>query len=199
MKNLFIPWVLSLFLYSCATTHPGTMATGISETNADLLVSVHKDTSLSDEHYSFLEFTIENTGNNWKQLHVTNLGYGKDKSDILKSKKLAAWLEGSELKLRKKRYNTSLLLGSIGAVGAGVTAFFTQPNCPNCRSSHNGRSGWCGCRHADIPSTKKEQCRLKGKAIQYGDEPNSPKPYSGTSLYSSRFVYKKMGGYRSSQ
>ena len=128
MKNLFIVWILSSVLYSCATTHPGNMATGIPETNSELRMSVKKNFTLSNQHYSFLEFTIENLGDDWKQFHVTDLGYGGAKSDILKNEKLIAWLEGRELKLRQSRYNTSLLLGSIAAVGMGTAAFSKNKN-----------------------------------------------------------------------
>jgi len=120
MSKFIAVMCLLLTSVGCVSTHPGTKAKSNLE-NDSLIVSSHNNTTLTDKYYMFLEFTFENKSSEWKDISVKRLGFDKTKTtEILVNDRLKAWIEGAELKLKKNDFNTSVVLGSIAAVG-GVT------------------------------------------------------------------------------
>jgi hypothetical protein len=118
--------VVALFnLIGCAMTHPGRVANSEAK---DVVISVDRNSDLSDSNYLFLEYTIENTTKDWKDVQVVQAGFEGQDTEILTGDKLEAWIEGAELKLQKSRYNTALLLGSVAAVGGVAAVTSGDPN-----------------------------------------------------------------------
>lgn len=115
--RLFVLFFCSV-LVACATTHPGYVAESAQK---DLVVSVSKNTQLSDKFYYFLEFTMENQTDKWLDTQAVQVTFADENSEILEGSKLSSWIEGAELKLQKNNYNRALLLGSMATIG-GVAA-----------------------------------------------------------------------------
>jgi hypothetical protein len=109
---------------SCATTHPGVVAkTGAAAGTVEpVIMSIRDNTDLSDKHYMFLEYTIENKTEEWMNVQVTSVVIDGTPTEILTDDKLESWIEGAELKLAKAQYNTAMILGSMAAVGGAVAA-----------------------------------------------------------------------------
>jgi hypothetical protein len=116
--------LIPLMLAACATTHSGPKA---QSSRKDIVMSVERNNDLSDKYYLFLEFTIENTTPEWKEVQITDVNIANNSSEILTGEKLEAWIEGAELKMKQTEYNKNLLLGSLIAVG-GVTTISAQNN-----------------------------------------------------------------------
>jgi hypothetical protein len=116
-RNLLV-FIFGIFCASCATTHPGNMA---ESGNNEVLISVERQYDLSDKHYIFYEYTIENKTPEWKDVQIVGVNFDGQDTEILTGDKLSSWIEGAELKMQASQYNQALLLGSIIAVG-GVAA-----------------------------------------------------------------------------
>ena len=114
IKALILSTVL--FLSACATTHSENVSVSSLRDN-DVKISIVNRHSLSDDYYLFLEYTFENRSADWVDIKVSSLGYSKGSTEILANDKLSSWIEGAELKLKKRNHNTAVLLASIAAVG----------------------------------------------------------------------------------
>lgn len=110
--------LLTFVVAGCASTHPGTVAESRSK---DVEISVERNDELSDKHYIFMEYTIENKTPEWREVQIVNVAFEGQPSEILTDDKLEAWIEGAELKLKAAQYNQQVLLGSMAAVG-GIAA-----------------------------------------------------------------------------
>ncbi len=111
--------ILSLFLVvGCATTHEGEIA---ESKEKSLVVSVQKNSALSDKYYIFYEYTLENATAEWKDVQIVDADFEGQETEILTDDKLSAWIEGAELKLKASQYNQDILVGSMIAIG-GITA-----------------------------------------------------------------------------
>jgi hypothetical protein len=124
MKAYLRSILILIFVTGCATTHTGEFAKPGSE-NRDVVISIDRNGDLSDRNYIFYEYTIENKSNSWRQVQVVDVSFEEQQSEILTDDKLKAWIEGAELKLKASRFNQSLLLGSMAAVG-GVLALTSR-------------------------------------------------------------------------
>lgn len=106
-----------LLILGCATTHRGPV---VESADKSILLSAHRNADLSDKYYLFYEYTLENKSSDWKQIQIVDVDFADENTEILTGEKLAAWIEGAELKFKKSQYNRDLVLGSMAAAGAAV-------------------------------------------------------------------------------
>lgn len=123
--RLYLCLLLTFWLSGCATTHPGAT---FEPKSTDLVISAVMNNQISDDYYSFVEYTIENKSGQWRKVKVEDIRFDNRSPEILVNDKLASWIEGAELKLKQAQYNTALLLGSMAAVGGVVAASSSDPN-----------------------------------------------------------------------
>lgn len=130
MKHL-ITFLITLLIVSCASKHPGRKAENLSKDDLlGLVISGRKVTSLSDKYHSFIDFTFENTGPDWKRIKSIEFSCGKkcdDKINIIVGKDIVIWAEAMKEKKAISDYNSKLLLGSLAVAGA-VTAGVSNSN-----------------------------------------------------------------------
>lgn len=129
MIRIIVFSFIGLFTMSCATTHNG-RPLAVSNTPAVALSTavVHE---LSDKYYTFIEYTVENKSSEWLDMKVDGVLVNGIQTEILTGDKLKSWIEGADLKLRKKEYNTNLLLGSFAIAGVATTVGSSSSNWQN--------------------------------------------------------------------
>jgi len=119
-----------VFLASCATTHPG-MKT-VSNKTTDLVVSIDERKDLSDDFYAFFEYTFENKSEDWKSAQVISVNIGEKPTEVLVNDMLSSWIEGAELKLKKRNFNTGQDLNqSIRSASSGIKGENLTVNVPS--------------------------------------------------------------------
>lgn len=104
---------------ACASIHPGQKALS-TDPNSGVVLSVKVNNSLSDDHYLFLDYTVENTTPEWIKFKTSYVAFEDQKTEVLINERLKSWVESKELELQRQNYSRAILLGSIAAVG-GVT------------------------------------------------------------------------------
>lgn len=124
MFRLYTFVLVAILLSACATTHTGPLA---ESNEKSVVISVDENTSLSDKYYLFLEYTIENTSAEWKDIQIIDIDFKGQNTEVLVDEQLSSWIEGAELKLKAAQYNQDLLIGSMVLAG-GVIAGTSSSN-----------------------------------------------------------------------
>jgi len=120
----------------CASVHHSEMAqprvpkdpnrTAHEMKNLDFSAEARSD--LSNEHFIFVEFSLENRGNNWLRVSEFKVDFMNDTFNnelkIVSGSDLLDWKEGIQNKKKIEDHNTALFLSSIalaGSLTAGVS------------------------------------------------------------------------------
>jgi hypothetical protein len=124
MFRLYCFILTALMLSACATTHSGPIA---ESKEKSVVISVDENTDLSDKYYLFLEYTIENTSTEWKDIQIVDVDFRGQETEVLVDEQLSSWIEGAEHKLKAAQYNQDLLIGSMVLAG-GIVAGTSSSN-----------------------------------------------------------------------
>lgn len=130
MSKLFLVVGL-LSLVGCASIHKGEYAKQVDEdgsvkkgnvTNSGIIVSGSEVSSLASKHFTQLDFTFENTTNQWIEIDKVNISYMDKKLNKLVKvplgKKLMMWSEAAKQNKVIADHNRSVLIGAIAGVAA---------------------------------------------------------------------------------
>lgn len=122
LRRLFSIVVSTIFLISCATTHPGIRSKKISSTpNLDLEISADWNADYSDDSNMFLDLTIENKSTSWIHVDQVDVEFPNGENvvhNIIVGNDLTAWAESYAI--RKKREEHNAQLGIAGLILAGT-------------------------------------------------------------------------------
>ncbi|MDH4466623.1 MAG: hypothetical protein QE271_01080, partial [Bacteriovoracaceae bacterium] len=118
-----------LFLFSCATTTPGTKQ---SSSIQDLNYYVNIVSDLSDENFMMYQVSFENKTREWIVLEsptiLTNTPAELEQLQTITGEKLKAWLEAKTLENSVSSYNTQMSLAAIGVAGGVMMASASDIN-----------------------------------------------------------------------
>ena len=128
MKNtVSLLIILSAFVTSCASVHPGEK-TKSSVKDDKVTVSINENKDLSDKYYIFMEYTFQNNSDKWVDADIKQLSFIGEDTEVLIDDKLNAWVEGAELKLKRKNYNKSVILASVVGVSGIIGSTSSNGN-----------------------------------------------------------------------
>ena len=113
------------------STHKKNMSVQTGATkDSDLKVSVEKNSSLSTKNFWVLEYSIENTGSEYKRYDKINITIDKaieNEVKVVVGQDLVNWAEGIKNKIEKDNYNLNLFLGSMSTIAASSAAISKDP------------------------------------------------------------------------
>jgi hypothetical protein len=122
--------LISLITASCASTHPGQMGTFEKGDHAQpLKLSAEVQSKFSDDHYTFVTFTVENVSDDMLRVKSTDLDLldAGGSSSVLVGSDLVAWATAEQEEQEKEKHNKKiaqliLLLGGAGlGLGGGLS------------------------------------------------------------------------------
>ncbi len=125
---------LSLFLVGCASTHPGKMGTLLHEEEpTSIALSADKQNGFSDEHYTFVTFTVENKADSMVRIKTAELTFtdGNEKvASVIVGNDLITWAEAFEAgaKAREQRKAIARTALLVGGALLGITGVATDNN-----------------------------------------------------------------------
>ena len=123
-KKLGLAFAL-VFVVGCVSAHKENVSVQKGATqDGQVKVSVEQNEEMSTSNFVVLEFTIENTGDDYKRYKSIDLVLPeKLKKDVrvVVGQDLVNWSEGIKNKTELERYNRAMVLSSITAV-AGASA-----------------------------------------------------------------------------
>jgi len=123
--------ILAFALSACATTHPGKIGDVVAGPKQPLVISVQRESSFSDEHYTFVTFTIESKADDMERIKSTDLDFDDAealRASVLVGKDLVAWGQANEDQMRKTRQNhkiaqLALMLGGLAFATVGSSHY----------------------------------------------------------------------------
>ncbi|MFZ4405252.1 MAG: hypothetical protein ACOYOK_14215 [Pseudobdellovibrionaceae bacterium] len=137
--------VLALYVCGCASIHSGNYAKvdGSSQdkkvkkqlTESKILASGLEVNAMSSKYYTMIDFTFENQSSKWIQVNKVDIDFGSDEAnqmiEIPVTSKLVAWSEAAQRAKAISDYNTSVILSSVGVLGAGLAASSNNSSAKN--------------------------------------------------------------------
>jgi hypothetical protein len=108
-------------LSACATTHPGKIGEVVSGPKQPLVISAERQSHFSDEHYTFVTFTVENKSDDMARIKSSDLDFddaAELKGSVIVGKDLVAWGEANEEEMKKSRHNRDL--AQLGIILGGL-------------------------------------------------------------------------------
>ena len=112
----------TMFLASCASTHPGLRAESYgSNSYQSLNVSTYFRESLSDPNNFYYEITFENKGSQWVRVDEVDIEFPASSGgpyNMIKGNDLVAWAESLRLKSQTRDFSEGILVA--GAILGGM-------------------------------------------------------------------------------
>lgn len=119
-KMVFL--ALAILLPACASIHPGKMGKiNDEEKDAAVLISAQKQSDASDEHYSFVTFTLENKTDQIVRIVETEINFAPaiaKRTNILVGQDLGTWIESFKEEQERKKHNRKI--GQIAMIIGGA-------------------------------------------------------------------------------
>ena len=117
---------LSLTLFSCASTHPGTTGKSRTEpTKIPITISAQTIDNPDGETFELVEVTIENKSEDWVRINHTEVvisNPAESKLSIVMDNDLRDWSEAMAARMRKDSYNQQLLQAGLILAGVATAA-----------------------------------------------------------------------------
>ena len=89
-------------------------------------ISVKENERLSSQNFGLLEFTFENITDEWIRIKTCKIGFGSDEIEknitLTSGEDLVVWNKAVEQIASISDYNTTLVLGTISALGTTISA-----------------------------------------------------------------------------
>lgn len=126
----FVMLYIAIFLVSgCASKHKTHMSKQTGATVDDAIkVSVEKNTEMSTRNFVVLEFTIENTGNDYRRYESIDIELPtkiKNQVKVVVGQDLVNWSEGIKNKIELEDFNRRTFIAGMTAV-AGASAALSK-------------------------------------------------------------------------
>lgn len=175
MKTPALTLISLLLLSACAHTHPGQLGTSVKGPPQPLKISAQRQSGFSDDHYTFVTFTIENKSEDMLRIKSSDLDFAgpmKDQASVLVGKDLVAWGDAHDEEFKKSQHNKkiaqlAMVLGGL-ALGFGGAA------------THNNAAEISGFGVAAAG----EGWTVGDKIDQLIEKTHNPKPVPDTHIYS---------------
>jgi hypothetical protein len=113
-----------VFLFSCASTHPGNIGKTAQQNQAlPLIVSAETIDGNSNDAFQLIELTLENTSSSWVRINRGEVPIQDPSTHVslVVGKDLRTWAQAMEQRLKKDEYNRELLQTAL-IVGGSVAA-----------------------------------------------------------------------------
>lgn len=113
MKALPVILFLALLQTACASLTYRNHAQNLGAPSP-IGVTTRTDTVLSDDHFTVVDFALENKSDDW--IRIKEVQFKIDDAgpfNVVVGSDLNAWIEGKAEELRVRNYNTDLLLGGV--------------------------------------------------------------------------------------
>ena len=111
---------LPLFFAACASTHPGKMGKIVGgRIDTAMKVSAERQSYYSDDHYTFVVFTVENNSEDMLRIKAADIIFNpRDKTaNVLIGNDLVSWATAEEEELKKTERNRKLAQGALMVAG----------------------------------------------------------------------------------
>jgi hypothetical protein len=121
-RRLIIFSLTLALISSCATTHPGKLATTVEASgDLNLKISSQLNKDFSDDSNQFFDLTFENLGGNWVHIDQVDVEFPQIEGaphNIIVGDDLKAWAESYAIRKRKQDHNAEL--GIAGLILGGT-------------------------------------------------------------------------------
>lgn len=158
----FVVVVLSCVVLGCANIHNGNFEKdekGKETVKGGLKVSALENTSLSSKHFLPMDFTIENTTDEWIVIESAKLTFNDQATTanfiVPVGRDLLAWSDAARQNAAISSYNTALALSAVTLAGAAVAGGSSDKNV--------AQAGALGAVGAGTALTAVEISEYKGK------------------------------------
>lgn len=120
----------------CATPHSGNWKGDVvskdTESSQKLVISASEREELSSKHFGFINLTFENVSDEWVKVEDLHIRFENselnEKGVIIVGDKISSWAEGIRNRQDLKRYNNSIIMGSLALVGTMAMAASSDSN-----------------------------------------------------------------------
>lgn len=113
--------ILTLFLASCATTHPGKFGAAVGSSDLPLKISAKTIDSKKEQAFQLVEFTLENTSDDWLKINNSQVlipNPAESHLSVVLGQDLVSWAEAMQFQQSQDQYNKDLIRTGLLGVGA---------------------------------------------------------------------------------
>lgn len=116
---------ITLFAFSCASTHLGKAAKPLTDTKFPITVSARTIDDSPEDAFQLIEVTVENNSDDWFRVNQSEViieNPAESKVSVVVGKDLNTWAQAMQARLKKDEHNKKLLQTGLLTAGAIMSA-----------------------------------------------------------------------------